>query len=120
MDPIQGFLQSNGLTSPAFSPSSRYYGLPTAQFTFEDGRTVVFVTRRFLPPVENFAVIQLTVVAADDRLDNIAARHIGDPELSWRICDANGAMQPEALVATIGATLDITLPEGVPGVVDAR
>jgi hypothetical protein len=29
-------------------------------------------------------------------------------------------MQPEALVATVGATLTITLPEGVPGVGDAR
>jgi hypothetical protein len=29
-------------------------------------------------------------------------------------------MLPEALVSNVGATLDITLPEGVPGVPDAR
>lgn len=120
MDPLQAFMQSNALVPPAFSPSSRYYGLPTAQFTFEDGRTVVFVTRRFLPPTENFAVIQTVIVAAEDRLDILAARHFGDPELSWRICDANGAMQPEGLVAQVGAALEITMPEGVPGAVDAR
>ena len=120
MDAVQAFLQANALTPPAFAPGSRYYGLPTAQFTLPDGRTTVFVTRRFLPPTENFAVLQSHTVVAGDRLDNLAARYIGDPEQSWRICDANGAMSPEALVANVGAQLDITLPEGVPGVADAR
>jgi len=36
------------------------------------------------------------------------------------LCDANGALLPEALVAQPGAQLDITLPEGVPGASDAR
>jgi len=94
--------------------------LPTAQLTLPDGRTVVFVTRRFLPPPESFALLQTVIVVAGDRLDNLAAQHLGDAEQSWRICDANGAMLPEALVANVGATLAITLPEGVPGVPDAR
>ena len=53
-------------------------------------------------------------VAAGDRLDLLAFRFYDDPEQFWRICDANGAMLPEALVAEPGAPLDITLPEGVP------
>jgi hypothetical protein len=120
MDPVQAFLQANALTPPAFPPTSRYHGLPTAQLTLPDGRTVVFVTRRFLPPVESFALLQTVTVVAGDRLDNLAAQHLGDAEQSWRLCDANGAMLPEALVANVGATLSITLPEGVPGVPDAR
>lgn len=120
MDAVQAFLQANALTPPAFATSSRYHGLPTAQATLPDGRTVVFVTRRFLPPPERFTPLQTVTVVAGDRLDNLAARHLGDAEQSWRLCDANGAMLPEALVAQVGATLDITLPEGVPGVVDAR
>ena len=120
MDAVQAFLQANALTPPAFAPGSRCHGLPTAQFTLPDGRMTVFVTRRFLPPTENFAVLQSHTVVAGDRLDNLAARYIGDAEQSWRICDANGAMLPEALVANVGAQLDITLPEGVPGVADAR
>jgi hypothetical protein len=119
MDPVQAFLQANALTASAFAPTSRYYGLPTARHTLPDGRTVVFVTRRFLPPPENFAVLQTVTVVAGDRLDNIAAQHLGDAEQAWRICDANGAMSPEALVALVGATIDITLPEGVPGAADA-
>ena len=119
MDPVQAFLQANALTPPAFAPTSRYYGIPTSQLTQADGRTVVYVRRRFLPSPENFAVLQTVSIAAGDRLDNLAARHLGDPEQSWRLCDANRAMQPEALVANVGATLAITLPEGVPGVGDA-
>ncbi|MEA2887493.1 MAG: hypothetical protein QOD11_1853 [Bradyrhizobium sp.] len=119
MDPVQAFLQNNALAPPAFEPTSRYYGIATAQMTGPDGRTVVYVQRRFLPPPENFAPLQVITIAAGDRLDNIAARYIGDPQQSWRLCDSNGAMQPEALVASVGATLTITLPEGVPGVGDA-
>jgi hypothetical protein len=120
MDPVQAFLQANALTPPAFAPGSRYHGLPTAQLALPDGRRAVFVTRRFLPPTEGFAVLHSHSVVAGDRLDNLAARYLGDPEQAWRICDANGAMSPEALVATVGASIDITLPEGVPGLADAR
>jgi hypothetical protein len=114
MDPVQAFLQANSLTSPAFPATSRYYGISTAQLTLADGRTVVFVQRRFLPPPENFAPVQMITIVAGDRLDNLAARYLGDPQQSWRLADSNGAMQPEALVVNVGATLTITLPEGVP------
>ena len=51
-----------------------------------------------------------------DRLDNLAARYLGDPEQFWRLCDANGAMRPDELTQTSARRLRITLPEGVPGV----
>ncbi len=120
MDPIQSFLQSNALTPPAFAPSSRYYGIATVKMTQSDGRTVVYVQRRFLPPTENFAPLQVITISAQVRLDNIAARYVGDSQQFWRLCDANGAMQPEALVNNVGAMLTITLPEGVPGVADGQ
>ncbi len=50
-----------------------------------------------------------------ERLDNIAATFLGDPELFWRLADANRAMQPEELVQTVGRRLRITLPEGITG-----
>lgn len=118
MDPVQAFLQANALTPPAFAPTSRHHGIATSQLVQADGRTVVFVQRRFLPPPENFALLQTVGIVAGERLDNLAAQHIGNPEQSWRLCDANRVMQPEALVVNVGATLAITLPEGVPGVGD--
>ena len=51
-----------------------------------------------------------------DRLDNLAAKYFGDPELFWRLCDANGALRPDELIEIIGRRLRITLPLGVPGV----
>ena len=119
MDPVQLFLQANALVPPAFPSTSRYYGIATSQLVQADGRTVVYVQRRFLPPPESFALLQSVTIVAGDRLDNLAARYLGDPEQAWRLCDANRAMLPEGLVAELGSQLDITLPEGVPGVGDA-
>ena len=54
-------------------------------------------------------------VVAGDRLDNLAARFLGDPLQSWRLADANGVLRMESLVEEIGGRIRITLPEGVPG-----
>ena len=53
-----------------------------------------------------------------DRVDNLAAQYLGDPELYWRLCDANGVMRPDELTGTAGAKVAITLPKGVPGAND--
>ena len=29
-----------------------------------------------------------------DRLDNVTAVYLGDPEQFWRVCDANNALRP--------------------------
>jgi hypothetical protein len=100
-----------------FSYTSRYYGIETAKLEVDEETTIVYVRRRFLPPSSRFDLLQMHTVVQGDRLDNIAARYIGDPELFWRICDANNAMRPEDLTApeNLGHQLRITLPEGIPG-----
>lgn len=113
-DPIKSFLQSTGLATAAFGPGSRYHGLPTAEWKDANGRTVSYVTRRFVPSPERFTDLQVHFVNAGDRLDNLGARYVGDPQQYWRLCDANGAMRPDELVETVGAALRITLPEGIP------
>ena len=114
MDALQAFMQANGLAQASFPPDSRHHGLPTAQASLPDGRTVVYVTRRFLPPPERFALLHTVAVVAGERHDHLGARHIGAATQWWRLADANGAMLPEALTAEPGARLKITLPEGVP------
>ena len=54
-------------------------------------------------------------VRAGERLDQIAAVELGDPEQFWRIADANRAMEPEEMTDEAGRRLRITLPPGVPG-----
>jgi hypothetical protein len=96
------------------SPSSRYHGLATATLETPDGRTVTYLRRRFIPPANRFATVQLHTVAAGDRLDNITAQYFGDPEQFHALCDANNAMHPLELTETVGRRLRITLPEGIP------
>lgn len=103
----------------SFPPTSRYYNLETATLETKNGRTLIYIRRRFVPPPERFSLLQEHVVVQGDRLDNITARYLGDPEQFWRICDSNRAMRPDELTETIGRRLRITLPEGIPGVPNA-
>lgn len=116
---LQAMLQPAGLASSLFPPASRYYGLSITSLETPEGRTVVYLSRRFVPPPENFATVQEHAVTAGERLDHLAARYLGDPEQFWRLCDANGAVRPDALTETLGRRLRITLPEGIPGLPNA-
>lgn len=102
-----------------FSVTSRYAGLPTAMLVRSNGQTVAYVLRRFIPSADRFALLQEHVVVEGDRLDNITAQYLGDPEQFWRVCDANNVMDPDELTRIIGSRIRITLPEGVPGVPNA-
>jgi len=113
-DPVAAMLAQADLKRTLFDPSSRYYGIEIAMRE-ERGVTVAFVRRRFLPPPDRFQVLQEHVVVDGERLDNIAARHLGDPLLFWRLCDANNAMRPNELVESPGRRLRITLPDGISG-----
>jgi hypothetical protein len=99
-----------------FPPTSRYALTPTATFERADGMMVKYLKRRFVPPPESFALLQWHRVVQGERLVNIAATYLGDPEQFWRLCDANRALRPQELTETIGKKLRITLPEGIPGV----
>jgi hypothetical protein len=97
-----------------FPPTSRYYGIPLSALTRADGEQTPYLTRRFLPPSDRFAFLHVHLVTEGERMDTIAGSELGDPEGYWRICDANDAMRPDEL-ATVGRSLRITLPEGIPG-----
>lgn len=102
-----------------FPPTSRYYGIDTATIKGPDGDTVIYLRRRFLPPAESFELLLEHSVVEDERLDNITAKYMDDPEVFWRIADANSAMRPEELTETVGRRLRITLPQGIPGATNA-
>jgi hypothetical protein len=95
-----------------FEPSSRYYDLETATHTTPAGRVVVYTRRRFLPLAEGALVVVEHTVTQGERLDNITARYLGDPELFWQLCDANNTMHPAELTAEIGRKLRVSLPQG--------
>jgi hypothetical protein len=95
-----------------FPTTSRYYGLELANLKLADGREVAYVRRRFLP-LAKATLLTEHMVTQDERLDNITAHYLGDPEQFWRVADANDALQPEALTAPeqIGHRLRIPLPQ---------
>lgn len=99
-----------------FPPTSRYHGLATKTLTTPNGQMVVYLKRRLVPPPERFSLLTEHTVLEGDRLDNITAQYLGDPEQFWRICDANVAISPEELTETTGRRLRITMPEGIVGV----
>ena len=104
-----------------FAANSRYQTTPTATLTDAAGTQIVYLQRRFVPQPSAFSLLRYhTVVGSESaRLDNIAAGELGDPELFWRLCDANGALDPGELTATVGRALRITLPAGIPGMPNA-
>lgn len=121
MDTMQAMMMMSGVVQPGslraslFSMNSRYYGVDTAMLNTAADKTVIYLRRRFVPSLTRFALLQEHLVVEGDRLDNITAHYLGDPEQFWRVADANNAMNPSELTKTIGRKLRITLPEGIPG-----
>jgi hypothetical protein len=114
-DQLQALLQQTGAATPVFPANSRYNKVAVTSLTMPDGTEVAYLKRRFVPLPENFATLQLYTVTEGERLDQIAAKFLGDPEQFWRLCDANGAVRPNELLEPIGRTIRITLPENIPG-----
>jgi hypothetical protein len=103
------------LRNNRFPPNSRYFSVQTSTFTTPDGRQLPYLTRRFVPdPSKLQLLLEHLVQDQSERIDNLAAQALGDPLQFWRICDANGVLRPADLVK-VGATIRITLPEGVMG-----
>ena len=97
-----------------FSIKSRYYSLAILKYQASDGRQIAYVSRRFLPQGSEFDLLMQHLVARGERLDNITAQYLDDPEQFWRICDANNVISPFEL-EEVGETIRITLPQGIPG-----
>jgi nucleoid-associated protein YgaU len=114
-DPVQALLAQTSLQNTLFAATSRYYGIATDTLDLPGGRTIVYVKRRFVPPPEDFQVLQEHTVVQGDRLDIIAGKYLGEPTLFWRLADANRAMRPDELTEAPGRVLKITLPLGITG-----
>jgi hypothetical protein len=82
-----------------FPPTSRYNEVE-----------IVKLSLRFLPDAAASIILAEHSVTEGDRLDNVTALYLGDPEQFWRVCDANNAMRPDDLME-IGRRLLIPLPQ---------
>ncbi len=91
------------------SATSRYQTVGTSTWVGPDGRDYPYLLRRFLPDPSDTIVLAQYVAARGDRLDNVTAQFLTDPQQFWRVCDANNAMDPNDLIE-VGRTLIIPLP----------
>lgn len=92
-----------------FPANSRYHDTEIATYEAPDGREITYLRRSFRP-LESDAVAHAEhAVVEGERLDNITARYLGDPEQFWRVADANHALHPEWLTVEIGRRLRIPL-----------
>ena len=73
---------------------------------------IIYLKRRFLPGLGGSLVRTQHTVTDGERLDNITAVYLGDPEQFWRLCDANPIMHPNQLTAEIGNQIDIPIIQG--------
>lgn len=97
-----------------FDPTSRYakIEIATTSVMESDGttRTVNYVRRRIIPPLDTtLSVVQHTVTQGE-RLDNITAMYLGDPLQFWLLCDSNNVLRPTELTDTPGRVIDIVIP----------
>ena len=69
-----------------FPPNSRYSGhRHAADATRRTARPIVYLQRRFVPAAGTLRGAAASIVVVEgERLDNITARYLGDPEQFWR------------------------------------
>ena len=119
--PLQQLIQMGLVPAVNFPTDSRYHGSSTLTYVSPGGQTITYLARRMVPQPgsANYATVAQHTVKQGDRLDLLAAKYLGDPIMFWLLCDANGAIRPDDLTATPGAAINITMPQGVPGVPSA-
>ncbi|MET8336025.1 LysM domain-containing protein [Streptosporangium canum] len=117
---MQALIAAGAVPANSFPPNSRYAATPILAHDAGDGQPpIACLGRRLVPRPERLGAMGEHTVVEGDRLDLLANRYLGDPELWWRIADANVAAHPDELTAHIGRRLRLTAPEGLPGVPDA-
>jgi hypothetical protein len=94
-----------------FSSTSRYAVCPDHIHQASDGSRIPHKARRFLPQPARLPGRRLATVTQGERLDTLTARSLGNPQLFWRIADANGALDPFALVSVPGRRLRVPVPQ---------
>ena len=111
---LAALVQSGVGTGAPTNPNSRYYGCGVEQITLSNGLVVSYLSRRIIPQMSIYTKTQNYSVVAGDRLDNLAARFVGDPILFWMIAEANAAMDASELTAEPGRSILIPLVSGIP------
>lgn len=98
----------NSGNSDSKQSRGRYRSTPSATFVSE-GATICWRSPRILPPLDEAPKDARTAsVRPGERLDQLAARLLGDPAAYYLLTDANPSLDPLRFVEERGAL--VTLP----------
>lgn len=119
-DPVQMLIDAGAIPSNPYDENSRYRKVAIALLappaTDPTGVALrpplAYLRRRFIAQRGDIAIAAHAVVAASDRPDLLADRTLGESLAWWRLADANGVDDPEALTATPGAHVAVPVIGG--------
>ena len=119
-DPLQQLLSAGVVPQLSLPPTSRYAGAGIAHHVPEtevgvEPVPIAFLRRRLVPRPERFSTLYEVRCVEGDRRDLLAARHLGDVELWWRLADANAVIDPVGMTTPPGRALRVTLPVDMRG-----
>lgn len=114
-DPVQMLIDAGAIPSNPFDEASRYRKvaialLPAPAQSPTSGAAqppVPYLRRRFIAQPRGIALAAHVVVTASERPELLANRTLGEPLAYWRIADANGVTDPNALTDTPGARVAV-------------
>jgi hypothetical protein len=92
-------------------PDGRYARCEIRYRTGPDGRSVAYLSRRFLPDPATLRLAGYAQMEPGDRLDLLSARVQGTPAAWWRIADAGRIIHPDELEDPPLQRLPVPLPE---------
>ena len=110
-DPVQLLIDAGAIPVTPFGPSSRYANV-AIDGTSCRRRIPAWPCAAALPPRLRDIPVATHHGAPGDRIDVLAAHYLGDPELHWRVADANTVSDMLALTATPGDRIAVPLPPG--------
>lgn len=119
-DPVQMLIDAGAIPSNPFDENSRYRNVaiallpapgtgPTRSIT---RAPVAYLRRRFIAQPGDVAIAAYVAVNASERPDLLATRTLGEPLAWWRLADANGVDDPNALTDTPGARIAVPVISG--------
>jgi nucleoid-associated protein YgaU len=112
-DPVQLLIDAGAIPSNPFGPASRYYNVRVGRYVKRPGDPGVnYVLRRFIPQQRDISIVAQHIVQGGERPELVAAQTLGDPELYWRLADANAVTDPFEL-NELGQRIAIPTPPGL-------
>jgi hypothetical protein len=112
-DPVQLLIEAGAIPSSPFGAASRYVSVSIGRYVKRPGDPGVnYVLRRFIPQRRDITIVGQHVVQGGERPELVAAQVFGDPELYWRLADANAVTDPFEL-NEVGRRIAIPTPPGM-------